>query len=705
MTASFEDEAETHNGADSFTFRIEFSEAISISYKTLRDHSLDVTDGSVTRAKRVNGSSSLWEITVEPDSGADVTITLPVTTDCGDQGAVCTSDGRMLSNEVKLTVTGPDAPEPTPTPQPNTPATGQPTISGTAQVGETLTAETSGIEDADGLGSAVFSYQWLADGVDIAGATGSSYTPVETDIGKALTVTVTFPDDESNPESLTSAATAAVALAADETEYSCPIVSATLTVGRIGENYGYQRFLNPRAGSLIPDSFVLDDVTYTVGSIQTEKDYFTVFGVDRELPVGFTLELDGAQFESSDASLGSHTYGHVYTWPGRGMDWDVGEEVAVSLILRERVENTPQTGGPAICGTAQVGQTLTAGVSDDDGLGSGVFEYQWVRSDGTTETDIAGATGATYTLMAADEGKTVKVRVSFTDGGGNPESQTSAATATVIDALAPANLSAEQQDDGVSLSWSGPVDGTEPVTGYEIKRTLEHTSDGIMRAVLTFVDGTETQWLDTLAGESGIYTYRVTARRGDGPSAESRVQIVIGSISSADPVTGAQKAEVSVCTRTPQVRDAILAAVSGVSDCEDITDEHLDGIRKLDLSGQGITALQPRDFDGLIWVRSVDLSDNSLTDLPADGGLGGLSTWRLQICGVDYTSPSSHGCNPDGSYRTSETHAPARRAAYVYGGHSWLNRLDLSNNRFTTLPTGVFDGFYQLGAWTCPATR
>ena len=134
LTASFEDEAETHNGADSFTFRIEFSEAISISYKTLRDHSLDVTDGSVTRARRVNGSSSLWEITVEPDSGADVAITLPVTTDCGDQGAVCTSDGRMLSNEVKLTVTGPDAPEPTPTPEPNTPATGAPTISGDAYV-------------------------------------------------------------------------------------------------------------------------------------------------------------------------------------------------------------------------------------------------------------------------------------------------------------------------------------------------------------------------------------------------------------------------------------------------------------------------------------------------------------------------------------------------------------------------------------------
>ena len=98
------------------------------------------------------------------------------------------------------------------------------------------------------------------------------------------------------------------------------------------------------------------------------------------------------------------------------------------------------------------------------------------------------------------------------------------------------------------------MDGTEPVTGYEILRTLEHANDGIMRALFLTIDGTETQWLDTLAGESGIYTYRVTALRGDGPSAESSVQIVIGSISSADPITAAQKAEVSVCIHKPYHR-------------------------------------------------------------------------------------------------------------------------------------------------------
>ena len=66
----------------------------------------------MTRANRVDGRSDLWEITVEPDSGFSVTVALPETSDCDAQGAVRTSDGRMLSASVKLIVTGPDTPEP-----------------------------------------------------------------------------------------------------------------------------------------------------------------------------------------------------------------------------------------------------------------------------------------------------------------------------------------------------------------------------------------------------------------------------------------------------------------------------------------------------------------------------------------------------------------------------------------------------------------
>ena len=145
-------------------------------YKTLRDDSLEVTNGSATKAKRVNGQSDLWEITVKPDSDADVTVVLPITEGCGSDGAVCTRDGTELSNRSELTVPGPAAA--------NSPATGAPIISGTAQVGETLTVDTSGIDDADGMSGAVFSYQWLADGVDIAGATSDTYTLVEADLAR-----------------------------------------------------------------------------------------------------------------------------------------------------------------------------------------------------------------------------------------------------------------------------------------------------------------------------------------------------------------------------------------------------------------------------------------------------------------------------------------------------------------------------------------
>ena len=87
---------------------------------------------------------------------------------------------------------------------------------GTAQVGETLTALTNGIADADGLTNPMYSYQWLAGGSEIAGATGGSYTLVDADQDKTIKVRVTFTDDRNHQESLTSAATAAVAAAMDD---------------------------------------------------------------------------------------------------------------------------------------------------------------------------------------------------------------------------------------------------------------------------------------------------------------------------------------------------------------------------------------------------------------------------------------------------------------------------------------------------------
>ena len=116
--------------------------------------------------------------------------------------------------------------------------------------------------------------------------------------------------------------------------------------------------------------------------------------------------------------------------------------------------NAPASGTVTITGTAEVGQTLTvsvSGVTDRDGVPSGVtYTYQWVRVDGTDETDIAGATVSTYTLVAADQGKKVKVEVSFTDSVGTAEALTSEAYPSGSDTVA--------EDDTEPMLQSATVD-------------------------------------------------------------------------------------------------------------------------------------------------------------------------------------------------------------------------------------------------------
>ena len=110
LTVSVESAPTSHNGSDSFRIRIAFSEApkSGFSYTTMRDHAFTVTGGSVTGARRlVSGKNLRWEIVVSPDSNGDVTITLPATTDCDAQGAICADVDRMLSNRLELTVSGP----------------------------------------------------------------------------------------------------------------------------------------------------------------------------------------------------------------------------------------------------------------------------------------------------------------------------------------------------------------------------------------------------------------------------------------------------------------------------------------------------------------------------------------------------------------------------------------------------------------------
>ena len=108
LTAAIHDAPESHDGQADFTFELRFSEEPKEGFSslTLRDHAFTVTGGTVEGARQLDGGSATpnirWEISVTPDSNADVTVELPATTDCDAQGAICTEDGTMLSSPLTL---------------------------------------------------------------------------------------------------------------------------------------------------------------------------------------------------------------------------------------------------------------------------------------------------------------------------------------------------------------------------------------------------------------------------------------------------------------------------------------------------------------------------------------------------------------------------------------------------------------------------
>jgi len=81
-----------------------------------------------------------------------------------------------------------------------------------------------------------------------------------------------------------------------------------------------------------------------------------------------------------------------------------------------------------ISGLAQVGQIVSAIVTDANGTTNEPISYQWIV-DGT---DITGATASNYTLSDTHIGETISVMASYTDDDGFSEAITSAPTAPVI---------------------------------------------------------------------------------------------------------------------------------------------------------------------------------------------------------------------------------------------------------------------------------
>ena len=311
--------------------------------------------------------------------------------------------------------------------RPNSPATGLPTISGTAQVDETLTADVSSIADADGLTNVSYSYQWLADEANIQSATNPTYTLADSDEGKAIKVKVSFTDDSNNEETLTSVATAAVAprsvdIVEDE---AAPLWSADMLV---------VEYTSVSIGAASADLF-----SHVWGSAGLQIKSLWSFTPDRDLRLEFQEAVPGAAdltMQVGDLALAfpaGSSGQSSFRWTDVDVDWEDGQTISVRIVPTSAVAarpNSPATGQPTISGTAQVGETLTAdtsGIADADGLTNATFSYQWMAGG----SDIPGATASSYTLTSSEQGQTIQVQVSFTDDADNEETLTSAATAAV----------------------------------------------------------------------------------------------------------------------------------------------------------------------------------------------------------------------------------------------------------------------------------
>ena len=448
----------------------------------------------------------------------------------------------------------------------NNPATGKPTISGTAQVGQTLTASKSDIADPDGLDNATFAYQWVSnDGStdrDITDATSSTYTITASELGRTIKVLVTFADDGGNHEIATSAATEAVAAAPNIPATGKPVIvgdpiipphhsteALTVDLSGISDQNGmsgaefrytwhcvaedwddrcpignpweptYQLYFSLRGDTIKVYVSFMDDggnvetlVSEPVGPVAYPNSPARGAPLLRGTPrVGGELSAHSHGIYDSNGIAENSVFGDRYQWIADGTDiegatsWsyvvkstDVGKRIKfilyftdddgwpeklesppTSLVVAADSDNSPATGAPQInAHYPEVGDTLTTvtttgysgtNITDADGLTNAVFTYQWMRGDGTTYSDIPNAIGMSYTLGDADEGKRLKVKVTFTDDAGNQESMFSAPSSPV--------------DPGPTPSNYNPAEGNAVISGAaKVGETLTVDVSGITDA-------------------------------------------------------------------------------------------------------------------------------------------------------------------------------------------------------------------------------
>ena len=244
---------------------------------------------------------------------------------------------------------------------------GKPTISGTAAVGQALTASTSGISDVDGLSGVTYGYQWIrVDGgdSDISGETSSTYTLQPADDDKKVKVKVSFRDQGGTDETVTSE------------EYP--------SSGTIG------------ALNTVPDAPVL---SATAGGSTRINLFWTAPGSDGGSAItGYQIEVssDGSSFTTLVANTRSTTTAYTHIGLGGG----------ATRYYRVSAINTNGTGLPSNIADA----TTTAGQTGKTMV--------WFGTEAYTATEGGADAQVSVHLSEAVIAEPLDVRLLLEYGGG-----------------------------------------------------------------------------------------------------------------------------------------------------------------------------------------------------------------------------------------------------------------------------------------------
>jgi hypothetical protein len=272
------------------------------------------------------------------------------------------------------------------------------TITGTAKAGEVLTANPTGeAPTADG-----YTYQWKADGTNVAGATSSTFTPSGPQIGKAITVTVTATKVGYNPSNpATSDPTAPVAMA-DFT--SGPVAGAITGNATVGSTLtAHVQTPEVPAG----DSYAYE---WLSGGVVVAGETSSTYVV-RTADIGKTITVKITAIKS-------------------GYNPSAKSESPETALVESGVFSTPPTVTLSTT-TPKVGDVVTANATGGTPTPTS-YDYDWYRIDTLgVRRVIPGAIGQSYTVPYADLTKKLQVEVTAVRAGYERVSTFSAQTARI----------------------------------------------------------------------------------------------------------------------------------------------------------------------------------------------------------------------------------------------------------------------------------